>query len=160
MLPPLFAECGYLRLFSSMGKSLQRVVRASVERPIFDDHECFRIQNTGIGVKEEKVSEATIKLEVTVPARMCQAAYRSTLKEWNDKIACTGFRKGKAPDNVLIEQLGGKKRVYATVLANLIENVMGPALEKAPSSCLLFLIVRRFSSLERNWKRASTRLKI
>ncbi|KAI8112358.1 hypothetical protein M9434_003681 [Picochlorum sp. BPE23] len=87
-----------------------------------------------LGVKEEKVSEATIKLEVTVPARMCQAAYRSTLKEWNDKIACTGFRKGKAPDNVLIEQLGGKKRVYATVLANLIENVMGPALEKAPSS--------------------------
>jgi trigger factor len=87
-----------------------------------------------IGVKEQKLSEATVKLEVTVPSRMCKAAYKSTLDEWNNKIACTGFRKGKAPENILIEQLGGKKRVYATVLANLIESVMGPALEQAPSS--------------------------
>ena len=64
-----------------------------------------------IGVKEQKLSEATVKLEVTVPSRMCKAAYKSTLDEWNNKIACTGFRKGKAPENILIEQLGGKKRV-------------------------------------------------
>ena len=87
-----------------------------------------------IGVKEEKVSDTSVKLVVTVPSKLCKAAYKSTLDEWNNKIACTGFRKGKAPESILIEQLGGKKRVYATVLANLIESVMETALEKAPSS--------------------------
>lgn len=87
-----------------------------------------------IAVKEEKVTDTSVKLVVTVPSKLCRAAYKSTLEEWNNKIACTGFRKGKAPEDILIEQLGGKKRVYATVLANLIESVMESALEKAPSS--------------------------
>jgi trigger factor len=87
-----------------------------------------------IGVKEEKMSETSVKLVVTVPSKLCTAAYKSTLEEWNQKVTCDGYRKGKAPETILIDQLGGKKRVYATVLANLIESVMGPALEKCPSS--------------------------
>ena len=87
-----------------------------------------------IGVKEEVISSTTVRLEVTVPAKMCKAAYKSVIDEWNNKIACTGFRKGKAPESVLIEQLGGEKRVYNTVLTNLIESVMAIALEKAPSA--------------------------
>lgn len=87
-----------------------------------------------IAVKEEKLSETSIKLVITVPSKLCTAAYKSTLEEWNGKVTCDGYRKGKAPESVLIDQIGGKKRVYATVLANLIESVMGPALEKSPSS--------------------------
>jgi len=87
-----------------------------------------------IDVKEEVVSSTTVRLEVTVPAKMCKTAYKSLIDEWNNKIACTGYRKGKAPESVLIEQLGGKQRVYNTILSQLIETVMGPALEKAPSA--------------------------
>ncbi len=87
-----------------------------------------------IAVKEEKLSETSIKLVITVPSKLCSAAYKSTLEEWNGKVTCDGYRKGKAPESVLIDQIGGQKRVYATVLANLIESVMGPALEKSPSS--------------------------
>jgi len=87
-----------------------------------------------IAVKEEKLSETSIKLVITVPSKLCAAAYKSTLDEWNGKVTCDGYRKGKAPESVLVDHIGGKKRVYATVLANLIESVMGPALEKSPSS--------------------------
>ena len=88
----------------------------------------------GIAVKEEQLSETSVKLVITVPSKLCTAAYKSTLDEWNAKVTCDGYRKGKAPESVLIDQIGGKKRVYATVLANLIESVMGPALEQSPSS--------------------------
>ena len=87
-----------------------------------------------IGVKEEPLSGTSIKLVVTVPSKLCSAAYKSPLDGWNSKVPCDGYRKGKAPEKVLVDHIGGQKRVYATVLANLIESVMGPALEKSPSS--------------------------
>jgi trigger factor len=84
--------------------------------------------------KEEAISNTSIRLTVTVPSKMCKKSYQSVLKTWNDKIAITGYRKGHAPESVLVNQLGGQQRVNNTVLQELIENVMGTALEQTPSA--------------------------
>jgi len=88
----------------------------------------------GVTSSEEVLPGSKVRLTVTVPVEKCKAAYRSTLQNWNNKIACTGFRKGKAPEDVLIKELGGQQRVYNTVIADLIEDVLAGALEATPSA--------------------------
>lgn len=87
-----------------------------------------------VTTQEEILENSKVRLTVTVPKDRCAKAYRAVLKEWNSKLAITGYRKGKAPDDVLIDQLGGQQRVYNTVLSELIEEVLGPALESTPSA--------------------------
>ena len=55
------------------------------------------------------------------------------MAEWKGKMAITGYRKGKAPEHLLIEQMGGIQRVYNTVMAELMESVLAPTLETTPS---------------------------
>ena len=77
---------------------------------------------------------SSVRLTVTVPSDRCKKMYRSVMKQWNNKIAITGYRKGNAPENLLIEHLGGIQRVYNTVMAELMEEVLESALESTPSS--------------------------
>ena len=89
----------------------------------------------GVVTTEETIPDSSsVRLTVTVPSHMCKKAYRTVLNEWNNKIAITGYRKGRAPENILIEQLGGAKRVYNTVMAELMEAVLASALESTPSA--------------------------
>lgn len=85
--------------------------------------------------REEVLPDSSaVRLTVTVPPEMCRKAYRAVMTEWNNKIAVTGYRKGKAPEAVLIDQLGGIQRVYNTVIAELMESVLTDALETTPSA--------------------------
>lgn len=90
----------------------------------------------GIKTKEERINNTKVRVTISIPPEMNKKEYRKVLNHWNKKIAVTGFRKGHAPDDILIDQLGGQQAVYNTVMTELIQNVMGGVLERTPSAAL------------------------
>ena len=85
-----------------------------------------------VKTREERISDTKVRVTISIPPDMNKKEFRNVLKHWNNKIAVTGFRKGHAPDNILIEQLGGRQAVYNTVMTELIQNVIGGVLERSP----------------------------
>lgn len=78
--------------------------------------------------------DSSVRLTVTVPSDQCKKMYRRVINLWNNKIAISGYRKGNAPENILIEQIGGIQAIYNTVMADLMEEVLESALENTPSA--------------------------
>ncbi|KAG7667795.1 hypothetical protein Ndes2526B_g01807 [Nannochloris sp. 'desiccata'] len=78
--------------------------------------------------------DSSVRLTVTVPSDQCKKMYRRVINHWNNKVAIPGYRKGNAPESVLIDQIGGIQAIYNTVMADLMEEVLESALENTPSS--------------------------
>lgn len=109
--------------FRPVARSLRCSIRAKASAPARE-----------VSTSEEIIpGSSSVRLTVTVPSEMCKKTYRAVMKEWNNKMAITGYRKGNAPEPLLIEQLGGIQRVYNTVMAELMESVLTTALETTPS---------------------------
>jgi trigger factor len=68
-------------------------------------------------------------LEVAIPAGRCQASYDAAVDKLSRSVKLPGFRKGKVPRSVLIQQLGAL-RLRATALEDLVESVCRDALEQ------------------------------
>lgn len=61
-------------------------------------------KNENLSIKVEKLPGSNIKLDVTVTPQATQAAYAKALKNINKEIVLPGFRKGKAPNNLVIDK--------------------------------------------------------
>jgi trigger factor len=70
-----------------------------------------------------------VALEVAIPGGRCQASYDAALEKLSRSVKLPGFRKGKVPRSVLIQQLG-PLRIRATALEDLVESVCRDALEQ------------------------------
>ena len=70
-----------------------------------------------------------VALEVAVPGGRCQASYDAALAKLSRSVKLPGFRKGKVPQSVLVQQLG-PLRIRATALEDLVESVCRDALEQ------------------------------
>ena len=122
-----------------MPSSFSRATSTLALRPVSRSLVCSIIAKASAPSREVSTSEeiipdsSSVRLTVTVPSEMCKKMYRSVMAEWNKKMAITGYRKGNAPEPILIEQLGGIQRVYNTVMAELMESVLESALENTPS---------------------------
>jgi trigger factor len=78
---------------------------------------------------KEDLPNNRVRLTVTVPSTYIKRYYKKTLEKYRLSTNVDGYRKGKAPDAVLIEALGGQQRFNNTVLGELLE----PTLESALS---------------------------
>ena len=63
-----------------------------------------------------------IAVEVEVPATRCKDSYNEALSKLSRSISIPGFRKGKVPKAVVIQQIG-VKRIQASALESLLQKV-------------------------------------
>ncbi len=70
-----------------------------------------------------------IAVEVEVPANRCKNSYDEALSKLSRSISIPGFRKGKVPKAVVIQQLG-VKRIQASSLESLLQKVWTETLEQ------------------------------
>jgi trigger factor len=80
-------------------------------------------------VKTSPRPGSRLALEVVVPAGRSQASYEGALEKLSRSIKLPGFRKGKVPRPVLLQQIG-PLRIRATALEDLVDSVYREALQQ------------------------------
>lgn len=80
-------------------------------------------------VTQEKLPASQVGLEIEISPEMSKQAYEKTLQEFTRTINIPGFRKGKVPRPILIQQIGST-RIKATVVENLIDTSLKQAIEQ------------------------------
>ena len=80
-------------------------------------------------VSTESRPSSRLAVTVTVPGERCRASYEEAIKSLSRSINLPGFRKGKVPRSVLVQQLGGV-RIKATALEKLIDSAWRDAIKQ------------------------------
>ncbi|NJK62611.1 MAG: trigger factor [Synechococcaceae cyanobacterium SM2_3_1] len=80
-------------------------------------------------VTQEQRPGSRIGLTIVVEADQVKKTYEKTLRDLTQQVQVQGFRKGKAPRNLVVRQVG-KQRVMATAIDDLINGVLPKALEE------------------------------
>ena len=82
-----------------------------------------------LNVKTSSKPNSRIAVEVEVPADRCKNSYDEALSKLSRSISIPGFRKGKVPRTVVIQQLG-VKRIQASALESLLQQVWTETLDQ------------------------------
>lgn len=77
----------------------------------------------------EKEDNNIVKLDIEVPAKDAVAEYNKAVKRFSEYVNIPGFRKGKAPRN-MVEQHIGVDRIKYEALEGLLPNVFKEAVAK------------------------------
>jgi len=80
-------------------------------------------------VKTSAKPNSRIAVEVEVPSERCKNSYDEALNKLSRSISIPGFRKGKVPKAVVIQQLG-VKRIQASALESLLQKVWTETLDQ------------------------------
>jgi trigger factor len=80
-------------------------------------------------VSTESRPNSRLAVTVTVSGERCKASYEEAIKSLSRSINLPGFRKGKVPRSVLVQQLGGV-RIKATALEKLIDSAWRDAIKQ------------------------------
>jgi trigger factor len=83
----------------------------------------------GLKVTTSPRPGSRLALEVVVPAERCQASYDAALEKLSRSVKLPGFRKGKVPRPVLLQQIG-PQRIRATALEDLVDSAFREALRQ------------------------------
>ena len=78
-------------------------------------------------VKVTELPENRISVEIEVPAARCKSSYDESLSRLGGSIRLPGFRPGKVPKQVIIQQIG-VARIKAAALEKLIDRAWKEAL--------------------------------
>ena len=78
-------------------------------------------------VTQEKLPDSQVGLEIEVPADISKQTYEQTLRKYMKTANIPGFRKGKVPRQILIQQLGAV-RLKAAALEELVQTVIDKAI--------------------------------
>ena len=82
---------------------------------------------TSVKVSTSPRPASRLAIELTVPGGRCQASYDSAFEKLSRSVKLPGFRKGKVPRPVLLQQIG-PLRIRATALEELVDGVFREAL--------------------------------
>ena len=78
-------------------------------------------------VNVTELPENRISVELEVPAERCKSSYDSALARMGSSIRLPGFRPGKVPKQVIVQQIG-IARIKAAALENLVDKAWKEAL--------------------------------
>ncbi|MEB3318411.1 MAG: trigger factor [Cyanobacteriota bacterium] len=92
-------------------------------------------QASSLKVSSQSRPGCRVALEVAIPGGRCQASYDAAVEKLSRSVKLPGFRQGKVPRSVLIQQLG-PLRIRATALEDLVESVCRDALEQEKIAAL------------------------
>lgn len=82
-----------------------------------------------MNVKLEKEANNVLKLEIEIPAKDAMNEYNKAVKKISEHVNIAGFRKGKAPRNIVEKHVGVDKIKHET-LERLLPNVFQEAIIK------------------------------
>jgi trigger factor len=80
-------------------------------------------------VTQEKLEQSQIGLEIEITAEISQQKYEQVIKKLSATVNIPGFRKGKAPRQILLQRLGATN-IKASVLEELIPEVVEKAVKQ------------------------------
>jgi len=80
-------------------------------------------------VKTTACPGSRLSVEVAVPAARCKESYEAAISRLSRTINLPGFRKGKVPRAVLLQQIG-PLRIRATALESIVDAVWREAIEQ------------------------------
>ncbi|MBD1906411.1 trigger factor [Funiculus sociatus GB2-A5] len=80
-------------------------------------------------VTQEKLPQSRIGLEIEIPPDQSKNAYEQVVQKLARTVNIPGFRKGKVPRQILLQQLG-QTRIKATALEELIQSSLQQALKQ------------------------------
>ena len=76
-----------------------------------------------------ELADNKVAVDIEVPANRCKASYEAALARMGGSIRLPGFRPGKVPKPVIIQQIG-IARIKASALEKLIDQVWKEAIEQ------------------------------
>ena len=82
---------------------------------------------TELKVKVTEISQNRISVEIEVTAARCKSSYDEALSRLGSSIRLPGFRPGKVPKQVILQQIG-VARIKAAALEKLIDRAWKEAL--------------------------------
>ena len=91
--------------------------------------------STSLSVKATPRPGSRVALEVAIPGGRSQASYDAAVEKLSRSIKLPGFRKGKVPRPVLLQQIG-PLRIRATALEDLVDAAFRDALEQEPVAAI------------------------
>ncbi len=77
------------------------------------------MSSSKLKVKTNSKPCSRLTIELEIPAKQCKSSYEEALSQLTKSANLPGFRKGKVPKAVLIQQLG-QKRIQASALEKLL----------------------------------------
>jgi trigger factor len=86
-------------------------------------------------VTQEKLPASQVGLEIEITAEMTQKAYEQTIQKFMRQANIPGFRKGKVPRQVILQQFGSEG-MKATALETLIDESLKQALKQESIAAL------------------------
>ncbi len=87
------------------------------------------MSNSTLKVKTKSLPASRLAIELEIPAEKCKDSFKEALSKLSRTANLPGFRKGKVPQAVLLQQLG-VKRIQASALEKLLEVSWSQALEE------------------------------
>ena len=80
-------------------------------------------------VIQEKLPASQIGLQIEIPSEVLKKAYERVVQEFTKSVNVPGFRKGKVPRQILIQQIGSS-RLKAAAVEELVENSIKEAVKQ------------------------------
>ena len=77
------------------------------------------MSNSKVQIKTKSLANSRIAITFEVPPQECQSSFEDSLSSLCKSANLPGFRKGKVPKAVILQQLGSK-RIQATALEKLL----------------------------------------
>ncbi|MFN6133372.1 MAG: trigger factor [Synechococcaceae cyanobacterium] len=100
---------------------------ASTTTPIGQGDSSGKVASTGLGVTTSALPGSRLALGVSVPGGRCQSSYDAAVDKLSRSVRLPGFRPGKVPRQVLLNQIG-TQRIRATALEDLVDSAYRDAL--------------------------------
>ena len=82
---------------------------------------------TELKVKINELADNKVAVDIEVPADRCKSSYEAALARMGSSIRLPGFRPGKVPKPVIIQQIG-IARIKTSALEKLIDQVWKEAI--------------------------------
>jgi trigger factor len=89
----------------------------------------------GLRVSATERPNSRVALEVSVPGDRCLASYEAALAKLGRSVRLPGFRQGRVPRPVLLQQIGAL-RIRATALEDLVDSAFRDALGQVEIAAL------------------------
>ena len=80
-----------------------------------------------LNVSINELADNKVAVDIEVPANRCKSSYEAALAHMGSSIILPGFRPGKVPKPVIIQQVG-IARIKASALEKLIDQVWKEAI--------------------------------
>ncbi len=81
-------------------------------------------------VKTNALPNSRIAVEIEIPAARCKNSYQDAITRLSRTVSIPGFRKGKVPKAVIVQQIG-VTRIQATAIESMLQNIWTEAITES-----------------------------